>query len=77
MMRMMVTLLFQICVSGVCGVPGQLVLTRAVVESGSATGGHWPPLWDLDVGANRPKARAATRDSALVHLAFIYHFNIF
>lgn len=49
---MVIILSFQICVSGVCGAPGQSVQSHAVVESGSATNGPWPLLQDPTVRAN-------------------------
>lgn len=68
---MIITLLFQICVSGVCGVPGQPVQSHAAVESGSDSDNPWPLLRDPAVRASRPRARAATQDSAQVLLSFI------
>lgn len=68
-----ITLLFQICVNGVCGVAGLPVQSHAVVESGSATDGRWPPLQEPTVEANRHRARAATRDFAQVQLEFVLY----
>lgn len=56
------------CVSGVGGVLGRRVLSRAAVESGSATGSPWPLLQDPSVGAKRPRPKDATRPSAQVHV---------
>lgn len=67
---MIIILLFQICVSGVHGAPGQSVQSRAAVESGSATGGPWPLIQGPTVGVNRHRARVATQDSAQVQLSF-------
>lgn len=68
MVAVIIILPIQICVSGVCGVPGQPVQNHAVGESGSATGGPWPRLQDPAVRASRHRARAATQDSAQVRL---------
>lgn len=68
MVVMIFILPLQICVSGVCGAPGQPVQSHAAVESGSATDGPWPLLQDPSVRANRHRARAATQDSAQVQL---------
>ncbi len=66
MMVLIIMPSFQICVSGVCGAPGQPVQSRAAAESGSATGDHWPFLRAPAVRASRHRARAATQDSAQV-----------
>lgn len=70
-MLIIITLLFQICVSGVCGAAGRPVQSHAAVESGSAPEGPWPLLQDPTVKANRHRARAATRDFAQVQLGCI------
>lgn len=57
------------CVSGVGGVLGQRVPSRAAVESGSATDSPWPLLQDPSVGAKRPRPKDATRPSAQVHVS--------
>lgn len=71
---MIIILPFQICVSGVSGAPGQSALSRAAVESGSATDGPWPLLQDPAVRASRHRARAATLDSAQVQTHYTYIF---
>lgn len=66
MVVMIIILPLQICVSGVCGAPGQPVQSRAAVESGSGTDGPWPLLQGPAVRASRRRARAATQDFARV-----------
>ena len=75
MVVMIIILPFQICVSGVYGVPGQPVQSTAAVESGSATDGPWPLLKGLLVKASRHRVRAATQDSAQVQLCLFLKFH--
>lgn len=53
-------------VSGAYGVCGQLVQTRAAVESGNASDGLSRHHQDLAARASRHRAKAATQDSAQV-----------
>lgn len=63
---MIIILPLQICVTGVCGAPGQPVQSRAAVESGSGTDGPWPLLQGPAVRASRHRARAVTQGSVQV-----------
>lgn len=59
-------ILLQTCVRGVCGVRGEPAHSRAVEESGNGTGSLLLPRQHPVAGVSRPRARAATQDSAQV-----------